>query len=194
MSRILILTALAVAVAGPPVRAQQRTPAPARVAPSAAGGTAVNDSLFAEAAAVSGMAEVILAEIGVQRASDPELKKLSQQMIDDHTKMNQELMTLAARKRIAVPRAVDVRAQFCAQSLQAVPRDDFDKCYSKAQLAAHIEALEAFESEAERGQDPEMKALASRSLSHIKEHLKTIKSIAMKFEKEHSDGNDKQEK
>jgi len=183
MSRVLTLTALAVVLAGPSARAQ-----------ATAGSAPVNDTLFAEAAAVGGVAEVTLSQIGLQRATDPELKKFSQQMIDDHTKMNNELTSLAAQKRIALPRTVDVRSQFCAQSLKGASRETFDKCYSKAQLNAHMEAVATFEAEAERGQDPDMRALAARALPHIKEHLQMIKPIAARFEKENSDGAEKSAK
>jgi len=180
MTRILILTALAVAVAGPMAHAQ-----------ATAGGAAVNDALFAEVAAIGGLSEVTLGEIGLQRATNPELKSFSQKMVDDHTKMNQELTSLAARKRIALPRALDVRSQFCAQSLQGAPRESFDKCFAKAQLTAHMEAVAAFEAEAERGQDADMKALAARALPHLKEHLQMIKPIAKKYESEQEERSEK---
>ena len=144
---------------------------------------AVNDALFAAAAASGGMAEVALAEIGARQATDPDLKAFSQQMIADHTRMNGELMALAAQRRMALPRTLDFRAQFCAQSLMGVSGADFDRCYAKAQCLAHMETCAMFEAEAERGQDPAMKALAAKALPKIKEHLKMIKPIAMKYEK-----------
>jgi len=146
--------------------------------------TAVNDTLFAAAAADSGLAEVSISELGLQRATDPELKKFSQRMIDEHTRVNQELMTLAAQKGIPLPRQVDARAQFCSQSLAGLSGEQFDKCYAKAQLTAHMEAAAAFEAEAERGMDRDLKAFAAKTLPHIKDHLKAIKPIAMRFEKE----------
>jgi len=124
----------------------------------------------------------------VQKATDPELKKFSQKMIDDHTRMNQELKTLAAQKGIPLSNAVDVRARFCAQSLAGLSGEEFDKCYAKAQLTAHMEAVAAFEAESQRGQDRDLKALAAKSLPHIKEHLAMIKPIAMRFEKEETSG------
>jgi len=173
MIRNLLLAALAIVFAGPTARAQ-----------ATAAGASVNDSLFAEAAAVSGVAEVTLSEIGLQRASDPELNKFSKQMIDEHTKLNQDLTSLCAQKRIALPRTVDARVQFCAQSLKGAPGEDFDRCYAKAQLMAHMEAVASFEAEAERGQDADMKALAAKALPRIKDHLRMIKPIAMKYDKE----------
>jgi putative membrane protein len=168
------LAALAIALATPAARAQQPTP----------GNAPVNDALFAEAAADSGLAEVTLSDLGLRKATDPELKKFSQQMIDDHNRLNSELTTLAAQKRLALPRVVDARARFCAQSLSGLSGETFDRCYAKAQWVAHMEAVATFEAEAERGQDADLRAFASRALPRIKEHLKTIKPIAMKYEKE----------
>src|SRR4051812_36483245 len=106
MIRILTLAAVAAVLVAPNARAQQ-----------SAAKAAVNDALFAAAAADGGLAEVSLSELGVQKATDPELKRFSQQMIEEHTRMNRELTALAAQKQIALPRALDVRAQFCAQNL-----------------------------------------------------------------------------
>ena len=138
----------------------------------------------AAAAASGGLAELSISQLGVQKATDDELKRFSQQMIDDHTRMNRELMDLAARKQIALPRQADVRAQFCAQSLAGLSGEDFNRCYAKAQCLAHMDAVATFEAEAERGQDPDVKALAARALPRIKDHLKMIKPIAMRFDKE----------
>jgi len=145
---------------------------------------AVNDSLFAYAAAVGGMTELMVSQLGVRKATDPELKRFSQQMIDEHTRMNAELMSMARQKGIALPRELDYRAQFCAQSLAGLSGEKFDKCYAKAQLVIHMESMGTFEAEAERGQDPDVKALASKAVTHIKQHLKEIKPIAMRYEKE----------
>jgi len=198
MIRRLTLAAAALALfTAPAARAQQSTPAqttgtrtttPAQTT-GAQGATGankrpVNDQLFAMAAAASGLAEVTISQLGVQKATDAELKKFSQRMIDEHTKANNELMALASRKGIALPRQLDARAQFCGDSLANLSGADFDSCYAKAQCVAHMEALAAFTAEAERGQDPEIKAWAARTLPHIKEHLAMIKPHAERAEKE----------
>ncbi|HWE40711.1 MAG TPA: DUF4142 domain-containing protein [Isosphaeraceae bacterium] len=145
---------------------------------------AVNDALFAAAAAIDGMAEVQLAELGERKATDPELKRFSRQMLDEHTRMNRELTDLAARKRVALPQNVDQRAAFCAQSLAGLSGEEFDRCYAKAQFVAHMGTLAAFEAEARRGQDADIKALASRAVPHIKDHLRQIKPIAQRYMKD----------
>jgi putative membrane protein len=186
MTRILTLAALAAVLAVGTARAQSTH--------TNTNPAAVNDWLFAEAAHASGMAELALSELGVQRATDPELKKFSQQMVQEHSRVNNELSGLAWQRRVALPRTLDVCAQFCSQNLAGLSGEQFDRCYAKAQLAAHMQAVAAFEAEAERGQDPAMKSFAAKELPHIKEHLKAIKPIAMKFEKEKENESEKSEK
>jgi putative membrane protein len=183
MKRIPILAALVVALAAPMARAQ------------ATGGAApVNDGLFAQAATAGGLAELSLSELGMQKATDSELKKFSQTMIDDHSKMNQELATLAAQRRVALPRQLDLGAQFFVQVLSGESRERFDRCYAKAQLHCHEAALAAYEAEAERGQDVNVKAFASKAIPHIKEHLSTIRPLCEKLNKGHEDKDSKSDK
>ena len=146
---------------------------------------AEDDEVLAAAAAVGGVTEVSLSKLGVQKATDPELKKFSQQMLQEHTQMNSELTQLASSRQMALPTAVDPKSQFCAQSLAGLSGEKFDRCYAKAQLVIHMDSVAMFEAEAERGQDPAVKALAAKSLPHIKHHLATIKPIAMRYEQEH---------
>ncbi len=192
MIRTLTLAALAATLAVPTAFAQQQKSTQLRQSTQqrqsnrhATDAAPVNDQLFAAAAAIGGMSEVAISQLGVQKATDPELKKFSQQMVEDHTRMNGELTELASKKQIALPRTVDPKSQFCAQSLTGLSGEKFDRCYAKAQLVSHMEAVSAFEAEAERGQDPEVKALAAKALPHIKHHLAIIKPIAMRYEKEH---------
>ena len=175
MIRSLTLAALAAVALAPVARAQNeaRTSAAARKAP-------VSDPLFAAAAASGGLAEVSLSQLGLKKATSEDLKQFSQRMIDEHSKVNAELMSLAKGKGMTLPRAPDSRATFCAESLAGLSGEEFDRCYAKAQLLAHMDAEAAFEAEAERGADPEVKAFAAKTLPHIQEHLKTIKPIAMK--------------
>lgn len=191
MIRSLALATIAVIAATLPARAQSPVQSRIGQADRSAGITstksAVPDALFAAAAGSGGMAEVNVSQIGLQRSTDPELRQFSQKMIDDHTKLNEQMVNVLAQKGMRIPMGIDARAQFCAESLSGLSGEEFDKCYAKAQLVMHMDAVGAFEAEVQRGQDPDIKALAAKALPIIKEHLKTIKPIAMRYEKEKSE-------
>lgn len=142
----------------------------------------VDDALFAAAAAESGAFEVAMSRLGAEKATDPELKRFGQMMVDEHTKLNEELANTAAAKGIELPREVGACPRFKLQSLSGLSGADFDKCFAEAQLVAHKEARAIFEAQAQRGQDPEVKALAAKGLQHIQRHLETIKPIAMRYD------------
>ena len=143
----------------------------------------VSDALFGAAAADGGMTEVLVSQVAVQKSTDPELKKWSEKMITEHTKVNNELKALAARKGVALPASITPGHQFCAQSLEGLSGEEFDCAYAIAQHVLHVATIAMFEAEAERGQDPEMKAFAAKTLPHIKAHTKELKPIAMRYEK-----------
>ena len=145
----------------------------------------VNDALFAAAAADGGMAEVTMAEMGVKKATNPELKKFSEHMVEAHTKVGNQLKELAAKKGISLPKEVSVGHQFCAQSLAGLSGEEFDHAYSHAQMIGHMATIAAFKAEAERGQDPEVKAWAEKTLPALEEHAKELRPIAMHHEAHH---------
>ncbi len=154
----------------------------------------VSDALFAATAADGGMTEVLVSQMAVTKSTDPDLKKWSEQMVEEHTKVNNQLKELAAKKGVALPTTITPGHQFCAQSLMGLSGEEFDTAYALAQLVLHMSTIAVFEAEAERGQDPDMKAFAAKTLPHIKGHTKQLKPIAMRFEKMKMEKEEKMEK
>ena len=145
----------------------------------------VNDALFAAAAADGGMAEMMMAEMGAKKATNPELKKFSEHMVEAHAKVGNQLKELAAKKGFSLPKAVSVGHEFCAQSLAGLSGEEFDHAYAHAQMTNHMAAIAAFKAEAEWGQDPEVKAWAAKTLPGLEEHARELRPIAMHHESRH---------
>ncbi len=57
------------------------------------------DRMFLEQAAAGGLMEVQLGQLAAQKASDPQVKQFGQRMVDDHTKANDQLKTVAQQER-----------------------------------------------------------------------------------------------
>ncbi len=49
-------------------------------------------------------------------------------MVDEHSRMNHELMALATSKRLPLPKELNARDRFCRQSLAGLSGTDFDHC------------------------------------------------------------------
>jgi len=171
-----------------PGQAGQAPPAATRTLPgqrSEAGRPAqLNDSLWAAAAASSGLKEVAVSQLAADRSESNDIKEFARRMIEDHTKANRELATLASSKRMAVPAALEISAQACVDILSGVRGQEFDACYAHSQLVDHQAAVAMFEAAAERARDPEIKQFASRNLETIRGHLKHAQMLAEKFPKD----------
>ena len=61
------------------------------------------DASFVEDAFVGGEAEVRLSQLALRQSSDPAVKQLAQQMVDDHTKANDALRQVAESKGFTLP-------------------------------------------------------------------------------------------
>src|SRR4030095_13987476 len=58
---------------------------------------------FAYKATLAGNKEVRMSELAAQRAQDPEIKQLASKLVTDHTRIAQELKTIATAKGFALP-------------------------------------------------------------------------------------------
>ena len=55
------------------------------------------------------MAEVALGQLAVEKASNADVKKFGQRMVDDHSKANDKLKQLASQKNVALPQDLSAK-------------------------------------------------------------------------------------
>src|SRR6476469_9731521 len=67
------------------------------------------DQTFVTKAAQGGLAQVQLGTLATQKAANADVKAFGQQMVDDHSKANDELKQLASSKGITLPTDVDAK-------------------------------------------------------------------------------------
>src|ERR1043166_1821504 len=98
-------------------------------------------------------------------------------MVDDHSKANTDLMTVAQSKGITLPTTLDEKHRDQVKKLQAMTGADFDRAYSKLMLSDHKKDVSEFEKQSTKGTDPDLKAFASRTLPTLQEHLQMAKTL-----------------
>jgi putative membrane protein len=135
------------------------------------------DVKFADKAAQGGMAEVELGQLAAQKASNADVKAFGQQMVDDHSKANDQLKAVASKENITLPNTVDSKDEGLYKKLQGLSGPDFDKTYVKAMVKDHQEDVKEFQKEADKGKDPQIKNFASQTLPILQQHLSKIQSI-----------------
>jgi len=135
---------------------------------------------FAKDAAEGGMAEVKMGQLAEKNAKDPEVKKFGQMMVTDHTKANDELKALAAKKNYQLPNDIGSN-QSTYDKLSKLTGADFDKEYVEDMVSDHETDVKDFQREAENGTDPDVKAFAAKTLPTLQKHLDAIKAIQAKM-------------
>jgi putative membrane protein len=135
------------------------------------------DANFVREAAAAGLAEVRMGQLAQQNAQNQSLKDFGSRIVADHTKANQELMQIASQKGIQTPTAMNSRDEQMIQHLSSLNGAEFDKACDKHAVEAHVKAVKAFKTEADRGQDPELKAFAQKTLPTLEEHLKMARDL-----------------
>ena len=136
------------------------------------------DQAFAMMAAGGGLEEVQLGKLAADRAASPEVKQFAQRLVQDHTKANQELLTIAQKKGISVPKQLDDTHKAIVKLFSQLEGAQFDREYLRSQVMDHEKETAAFAVQAKEGQDPDLKAFAARQLPILKEHLQKARELA----------------
>jgi putative membrane protein len=158
------------------------TPPPAERAGERMGQKGSNpDQAFAMAAATGGLAEVELGKLGVDKASNADVKKFAQKMVDDHGKANDELKGILQQKGITVPSELKGKEKSTHERLSKLSGAEFDKAYMSDMVRDHEKDVKEFERESTNGKDPELKAFASKTLPTLQEHLKMARETQSKL-------------
>ncbi len=145
-----------------------------------AGQTTPTDKMFVENALKGGMAEVQLGQLALQKSSNDDVKQFAQHMIDDHTKMGDEMKPIAAQIGVKVPDGPSKKDKATMTKLQALNGDAFDQAYIKDMVKDHKTDLNDFKAEAADGSNPAVKNAADQGAQVISQHLHMIEQIAQK--------------
>jgi putative membrane protein len=135
------------------------------------------DSEFMTKAASGGMLEVELGKVVAQRATTAEAKQFAQQMVTDHTKANNELKALAAKKNIKLPASLGDDQKKVYDEVLTEKGPKLDQKYVSEMVDDHEEDVKEFQEASTKAGDPEVKAFAAKTLPVLQMHLAMIKKI-----------------
>ena len=126
---------------------------------------------FVKEAAEGGMMEVELGKLAVEKANREQVKAFGRQMQDDHGKANEELKAIAAANGVRFPQSLQGKHKRTADRLAKLSGTEFDLQYMRFIIEDHKKDLDAFQREADKGQDPDVKQFAAKQLPILKKHL-----------------------
>jgi putative membrane protein len=136
------------------------------------------DKKFIREAAEGGMAEVELGRLATEKASNEDVKKFGERMVNDHSKANDELKQIASSKGVDLPNDLSAKDKMLKERLSKLSGDSFDKAYMQNMVKDHRKDVAEFTKESRSASDPEVKQFAGKTLPTLKEHLQKAESIA----------------
>ena len=142
------------------------------------------DSKFIHNAAIGGQMEVDLGKLAAEKASSGDVKKFGQTMVDDHSKANEELKSLASSKGVDLTKAMDnamKKSESAKKKLEEKSGSDFDKAYMKDMVEDHEKDVAEFKKAQSTVKDPDLKAWVDKTLPVIEGHLKMAQDINKKL-------------
>jgi putative membrane protein len=139
---------------------------------AASGSLSPSDRRFIETAARGGLAEVDLGRLGTEKASSADVKAFAQTMVDDHSKANDELKTLASQKGLTLPTGPDASHKAVRDRLEKLSGDAFDRAFIKEMLKDHKKVVAEFQKQAGSSRaDADVKSFAEKTLPKLQQHL-----------------------
>jgi putative membrane protein len=136
-----------------------------------------DDTEFAVEAADGGMLEVQLGQLALTKASSPKVKEFAQSIIDDHSKANEELKSLAQTKNITLPSTISEEKQKDYDKLAEKSGEEFDKAYSDFMVKDHKDDVDKFKKAAEKCEDADIKSWAADKVPVLENHLSMAESM-----------------
>jgi putative membrane protein len=138
------------------------------------------DKEFVMKAAKGGMQEVELGQLVADKAQSDDVKQFAKRMVDDHSKANDELKSLAQQKGITLPTDLGADGKAMKAKLEKLSGAQLDKTYMQHMVMDHNKDVKEFQTESQNAKDSDLKSWAQKTLPTLQDHLKQAKDVASK--------------
>jgi putative membrane protein len=138
----------------------------------------MQDKAFVHNAMEGGMAEVELGQLAAQKGSSDDVKQFGQKMVDDHTKLNDQMKPIAQQLGINPPEKLSKKDRALQDHLQSLSGSQFDNAYIEAMVKDHKKDLDDFKNEAQQTQNQQLQQAVQQGGQVIAQHLQMIEQIA----------------
>jgi len=141
-------------------------------------GALPTDNEFLTKAFTAGHKEIQLSKLADRHSRNDQVKSFAQQMIDDHTKANQQLAEQLKSRKIAIVAGTEKDLRDASDRLGKLDGDAFDRAYIETMVQDHKEAVALFDNQVKNGKDLDVTKFAKNTLPTIKGHLQHAQKLA----------------
>lgn len=175
LKKTLLLTAIATMAAAMTARADDQTTA-GTTATTKADSKTIS---FIKNAAKDNNMEIAMAEVGAQKATNPELKSFCQQLQQDHTQANQQLQPLAQKYGVSIEQPVKGLAHHEMNKFEKeASGSKFDQDFATEMLKSHQKDIKKFEEASNNLQEADVKQYAQTMLPKLQQHFDRAVTVA----------------
>ena len=140
-----------------------------------------NDADFVAEVVAKNYAEIRLAQLASQRSANPEVKSIAKMLEADHTKVLNELKSLAKQKAISIPVEEQDKDKRQIDNFYDESGKDFDKKWTKELIDRHETSINKFEKRYEKTEDADLKSFTDKTLPHLRMHLEKLNALHEKI-------------
>ena len=133
-----------------------------------------NEMEFVKTAAKMGMADVKIAQLGIEKAEDPKVKKLAQVLVKDHTAANAALKPICECLGAKPADHANEKAEQKYNELSALNGKEFDQAFLANMHKCHDKTITLLEAGKKVAKSDEVIAYINNTLPVIKGHAEKI--------------------
>lgn len=166
IKRLGLLAALVVIGLAPAATAQ------AAVQPS------TQDTQYLQALHQVNLTEIITGDLAQQKAQNQQVKDLGARIATDHTQLDQAVQSTASQLSVTLPSEPTADQQAVVDQLNNVSGEEFDRQWVTAELAGHVQAIQATQTEISQGSEQSVVQLAQDALPVLQAHYDALAALA----------------
>ncbi|MFI9640195.1 DUF4142 domain-containing protein [Micromonospora sp. NPDC051925] len=154
--------------------------APAAAAQAAAQPSA-QDTQYLQALHQVNLAEIVTGNLAQKKGQNEQVKQLGQQFVTDHTQLDQTVQSTAQQLNVSLPNAPTADQQKVIDKLNGLNGAEFDKAWVTAELAGHVQAIQATQTEISQGSEQSVVQLAQDALPVLQAHYDALVALAQEL-------------
>ncbi|MFC4145873.1 DUF4142 domain-containing protein [Micromonospora mangrovi] len=151
--------------------------APAAAAQAAAQ-PSTQDTQYLQAVHQVNLAEIVTGNLAQQKGQNQQVKELGKQFVTDHTQLDQSVQSTASQLNVQLPSQPTADQQKVVDKLNKLSGAEFDKAWVTAELAGHVQAIQATQTEISQGSEQSVIQLAQDALPVLQAHYDALVALA----------------
>ena len=133
---------------------------------------------FLQTVAQGSRSEVEIGRLASVRGGSEDVRRYGERLVNDHSRINEELRQLAGRKGVSLPQEIGWMKRMTKEKLSKLEGRKFDREFIKGMVKDHEKDVRMFEEHADYGSDADVREFAARTAPTLREHLRIAQEIA----------------